>query len=60
MAETRSNLRSKNKSIDIREALDLIENPETRGVTNLPIVGRKLLVTSDMGFFFFFFLHRFG
>ena len=37
MAETRPILRSKNKSIEIREALELIENPETRAVTNLPI-----------------------
>ena len=37
MAETRPILRSKNKSIDIREALEFIENPETRAVTNLPI-----------------------
>ena len=37
MAETRPILMSKNKIIDIREALELIENPETRACSNLPI-----------------------
>ena len=44
MAETRPILRSKNKSIDIREALELIENPETRAVTNLPRYAHKGII----------------